>query len=189
MKLSTRDRRALIGLAVIAMLGIGVFVFVGKSHKATPATQPGAVAAATSNSGGAPSAIVPSPSPVAGQQPQATRSPKLVFTGRDPFVPLIVAATSPVSGGSSPTVAPAGAPSSAPGGGSSQTIGGHTVVLDDIFTDNGVQKAQVEVDGTVYTVAPGDSFASSYQLVSISGSCGDFLFGDQSFTLCETSNK
>jgi hypothetical protein len=187
MKLSTRDRRLLIGVAVVAVLGLGVFVVKGRLHKGTPAAPP--VAAAPHTSGGSSTGIAPSPSPVAGQQPAAARSPKLVFTGRDPFVPLIVAATSPVSGGSSPTVSPAGSASSAPGGGSSQTIGGHTVVLDDIFTDNGVQKAQVEVDGTVYTVAPGDSFASSYQLVSISGTCGDFLFGDQSFTLCETSNK
>ena len=187
MKLSKRDRRLLIGVAVVAVLGIGVFVLKGMSHKGAPSAGP--AAAAPNSSTGSSAAIVPSPSPVAGQQPTTARSPKLVFTGRDPFVPLIVAATSPVSSGSSPTVSPAGSASSAPGGGSSQSIGGHTVVLDDIFTDNGVQKAQVEVDGTVYTVAPGDTFASSYQLVSISGTCGDFLFGDQAFTLCETSNK
>jgi len=61
------------------------------------------------------------------------------------------------------------------------------VVLVDIFS-NGTQ-AQVEVDGTVYTVGVGHTFAGTFKLLSISGSCAAFLNGDQSFTLCETANK
>jgi hypothetical protein len=92
-----------------------------------------------------------------------------------------------VSGGL--TVSPAGNPSSGPGGGSSATFNGQTIVLVDIFSSNGQEQAQVEVDGTVYTVSPGDSFAGDFQLVSISGTCADFLFQDQPFSLCETANK
>ncbi len=63
------------------------------------------------------------------------------------------------------------------------------VVLDDIVSSGGQKKAQVEVDGVVYTVAPGGRFADNFQLTSITGSCGDFLFGDQAFTLCVTAHK
>jgi hypothetical protein len=61
------------------------------------------------------------------------------------------------------------------------------VVLVDIFSSG--TKAQVEVDGTVYTVSKGGTFATTFKLVSISGTCASFLNGDQSFTLCETANK
>ena len=63
------------------------------------------------------------------------------------------------------------------------------VVLNDIVSSGGQKKAQVEVDGIVYTVAPGDQFADNFQLTSITGSCGDFLFGDQPFTLCAAAHK
>src|SRR6266498_2683015 len=50
-------------------------------------------------------------------------------------------------------------------------------------TEDNVQKAQVEVDGTVYTVAEGDSFDDGYRLVSINGSCASFTHNATSFTL------
>jgi hypothetical protein len=113
------------------------------------------------------------------------------FAGRDPFRPPGTV-PSPVPTGSptpTPTISPAGSPPPGPGGGSSTTIGGHTVVLDDVFTVSGVVKAQVEVDGVVYTVAPGQRFDGNFKLVRIQGSCGAFLFGDQDFTLCGSVNK
>jgi hypothetical protein len=61
------------------------------------------------------------------------------------------------------------------------------VVLVDVFSNS--TKAQVEVDGTVYTVGEGDTFASTFKLVTISGNCASFLNGDSSFSLCETANK
>ena len=63
------------------------------------------------------------------------------------------------------------------------------MVLVDIFTSGGVPKAQVEVDGTVYTLNVGDSFDDIFMLESIDSGCANFLFGDQPFTLCETANK
>jgi hypothetical protein len=77
-----------------------------------------------------------------------------------------------------------------PGGGSSITIGGHTVVLLDTFPAADPDHAQVEVDGQVYSVAEGDTFAQGeFELVSITGDCATFLFGDEQFTLCATSPK
>jgi hypothetical protein len=45
------------------------------------------------------------------------------------------------------------------------------------------------VDGTVYTVAEGDSFDDGYRLVSIDGTCASFTHDASSFTLCEVQNK
>jgi len=60
------------------------------------------------------------------------------------------------------------------------------VVLLDTFTANGVEQAQVEVDGTVYDPSVGETFGPNkiYRLQSVSGNCATFLYGDESFTLC-----
>ena len=60
-------------------------------------------------------------------------------------------------------------------------------MLVDIFSSGA--RAQVEVDGTIYTVTQGQTFASTFKLVTINGTCASFLNGDQSFSLCETANK
>jgi hypothetical protein len=59
------------------------------------------------------------------------------------------------------------------------------VQLLDVFDDAGTTKAQVRVGSTVYTVAPGQVFATNFKLVSISGNCATLLHGDDKFTLCE----
>jgi len=63
------------------------------------------------------------------------------------------------------------------------TIGGHDVMLESV-AGNG-KKLQVEVDGKLYTVEEGALFDENFKLVKIDGDCARFLFGDQSFTLCE----
>ena len=46
--------------------------------------------------------------------------------------------------------------------------------------------ADVRVNSTVYTqLAPGEVFAGSYKVVSLAGTCGSFLFGDERFRLCK----
>jgi hypothetical protein len=57
--------------------------------------------------------------------------------------------------------------------------------LVDVFQENNSPRAQVEVDGTVYTVSEGEVFADNFELVSASGECATMLFGDDQFTLCE----
>jgi hypothetical protein len=83
-----------------------------------------------------------------------------VFDTRDPFQPPV-----------SPTT-------------SSNT--GHTVSVVDVFTDSAHHpRAHVQVGSTVYNVGVRETFARSYKVVSLSGHCGMFLFGDSSFQLCE----
>ena len=64
---------------------------------------------------------------------------------------------------------------------------GRTVALQEIYAEAGLQVANVQVDGVVYTaVREGDTFADNFQLVSLDPAvgCGDFLLGDDDFTLC-----
>jgi hypothetical protein len=180
--LSSRDRRAVMIMLPVLVIAVVAFIFLsgGKKNSPTSALPPGPVTV--------PGAVS---SPLAQPSPSPSAKELLVFSGRDPFQNPFPNA-SPVSSSLStssptPSVSPAGSPPPTPTGGSSTTSGGHTVVLVDIFS-NGTQ-AQVEVDGTVYTVDEGETFASTFELVSISGSCASFLNGDESFSLCETANK
>jgi hypothetical protein len=183
MPMSPRDRRALILLGSLLVVAAAVlFLFVLRGGEESP--EAGAPRAG--------SVIAPSPSPSATPEKKAAPQ-RLVFSGRDPFNPAQGGGSiAPVvlPGAPSPGVSPAASPPPAPTGGSSANVGGKTVVLIDIFTSNGEDQAQVEVDGTVFTVSEGESFDSDrYELVSIVGTCADFLYGDQGFTLCETANK
>ena len=62
-------------------------------------------------------------------------------------------------------------------------IGAHDVKLHSVAGTG--KKLDVSVDGKVYTVEPGATFDDNFKLVKIDGKCAKFLFGDQSFELCE----
>ena len=204
MPLNDRDRKALkfggivAGVLVLALLGLGQ---LGKGG--APALPPLSVGPSTS---GGPTGV-----PTVGPSGSATPSgggptPSPIFSGRDPFsLPPQFVTQSPggPSGPSGPTgptgtgspTGPSGptgtgSPTSSPSNGASTVIGGHTVVLIDTSTSNGVQKATVEVDGTVYHPSEGATFAGgNFQLRDVAGNCATFLYGAQSFTLCFTSSK
>lgn len=192
MPLTDRDRRTLKygGIAV----GVLLVLFLGSKL--------------LGGGGGEPSTAGPirRPSATPTPTPTATKTPVPVaeFGGRDPFSTppeFLVAApssssgsptsSSPVSSSSSPGGSSTSPPPSQPGGGSSANLGGHSVVLLDAFSRNGVGHAQIEIDGVVYTVAVGESFGpgNRFELRSVSGNCGTFVFGDESFTLCITPSK
>jgi hypothetical protein len=121
-----------------------------------------------------------------------------VFATRDPFEPVITLTpdTTPVT---TPVTTPGTTPttpstSTTPGGATTTTtvspgfepVPGEQVTVLDVFVDaSGATMARVQVGSTVYTVAVGDTFATSYQVVSLEGTCGTFLYGDATFTLCE----
>jgi hypothetical protein len=48
------------------------------------------------------------------------------------------------------------------------------------------EQLDVQVDGKGYTVEPGTTFGDNFKLMTIDGTCATFLFGDQSFELCDT---
>lgn len=41
------------------------------------------------------------------------------------------------------------------------------------------------MDGAVYTLNVGDTFATSFKLVSVNGSTANFVYGDQPFSLAQ----
>lgn len=199
MPLTDRDKRTL-KIGGITLAGIvGLFLIYtllspGGGEVALPSFAPPATSTAT----GGPS-VGPSTGPSASGSGQPTVPPVQNFSGRDPFsVPAILATpasttTPPTDSGSTSTppttTPPSSTPPSTPSG-SSTVIGGHTVVLLDVFPRNGKTRAQVEVDGTVYNVAEGGTFAAGqFEFRSASGNCATFLYGDESFTLCATSSK
>jgi hypothetical protein len=127
-----------------------------------------------------------------------------VFAPKDPFDPLISAATAggeagaasgqtgatgegttQTPGGDGPTTTTITGPGDGGGGSSGETIGGRRVRVVDVFAGRNGRRVQVQVDGTVYTVDEGDRFAQNFQLLSTSGQCATMLFGDDEFTLCE----
>ena len=196
MPLSDRDRRTLrIGGIVAGVLVVGLVLFNvlggGGETQAPPRR----------TTGSATPTLAPTVTPT------TTPTPVARFTGRDPFStpPQFLVATgtsgtgSSSPGGSSSSSSSSGSGSSSstsppptqPGGGSSENLGGHTVVLLDTFRVSGTDRAQVEIDGVVYNVAIGEQFGpgNRFELRSVSGNCGTFVFGDQSFTLCITPSK
>ena len=191
MALSPRDRRALIIFGGVAGVALLAFLFLnvlrGGGGEEVASSPP------VSTGGPTPTpTITPTPTP------RETLPPVVLAGSRDPFsIPPALQTGSPPPGGSvsppptgtgttPPPTGPTPTPTT-PGGGQSTTVGGHTVVLLDIFS--GGTKAQVEVDGTVYTVSEGETFAGNFRLISISGSCARFVFGDEGFTLCTSPQK
>lgn len=61
------------------------------------------------------------------------------------------------------------------------------VALLDVFVEDGEVVANVRVNDTVHKVGEGDTFATSYTVLSLSQAdgCGRFMFGDDTFRLCE----
>jgi hypothetical protein len=193
MAVSLRDRRVQLWIVggVVGILAVFLLMKVLGGSGGTSAESPTAPYSPPAGT------LAPTPTPV----PSTT----VVFSGRDPFQDLFGAASSsgststtsgsstlPTAGTTTPPTAnppPSGGGSS--GQGSGTNIGGHTVLLDDVFVaPGGVRKAQVDVDGTVYTVAAGETFASNFKLVSFpSADCAHFVYGDEAFTLCTSGGK
>lgn len=132
---------------------------------------PAATATATPVDGStaAPVAVDPATgvAPVAGTDPAVVVDP---VTGVAPVAP-VDAAPAPTAG------LAADEPSS-----------GQRVALLEIFVDDeSITVASIRVNDTVYEVAEGTAFAMRYQAVtlSVADGCGQFLYGDDRFRLCE----
>lgn len=187
----TGAQAALVVLGLVALLGVLWFALLRGGTEEPPSTPPPAAAP------------VPTPEPTI-ESPGKTRSGPIetfeVFAPKDPFRPLISAASTggATTGAPAPVASPGtdgatGAPTGQPSGGSDisggsgsgDSVGGRRVRLIDTFSRNGEPMARVQVDGTVYTVGEGDRFADNFEVLSISGECASLLFGDDQFSLCE----
>ncbi|MCU1450917.1 MAG: hypothetical protein JWP02_3087, partial [Acidimicrobiales bacterium] len=125
-----------------------------------------------------------------------------IFNTKNPFTPLVNPAGSGATtgttvaggGGTTGTTFPSGGATATTAAGGSGASGGaataprqsQRVALLNVYPAGGRTVADVRVNDTVYTrLAPGATFASTYKVVSLQGSCGTFLFGDESFRLCK----
>lgn len=204
MTLTPRDKRMLQVLGVVG--GLALIYFLYTSVLAGDGGEDLAAPTGPTGGGTAPSVA---PSVSESPTPRETLPPVDLAGARDPFsIPPGLQTTSTSgsvgpTGGTGPTststppsttttAPPPTTPpptSPPPGGGGGQeetnhvTIGGHDVMLESV-AGNG-KKLQVEVDGKLYTVEEGALFDENFKLVNVHGNCARFLFGDQSFTLCE----
>ena len=111
----------------------------------------------------------------------ATTVPITVPTTVPITVPTTIPTTVITTTGTTTMPPPGGGDGDRPG--NKILIGGHDVKLVSV-SGNG-KKLVVQVDGKVYTVEPGATFDDNFKLVKIAGRCAKFLFGDQSFEICE----
>ena len=211
MPISDRDKRTLriggivLGVLLVAFLLLKVLGGGGGSDEGATSFSPRPT---TSAPGGGTGAGTGSPT--------LAPSPTLVLPVRDPFAipagfPVSPTGTSTdgststgtgtstssgtttstIPGTTTTTTTPPSTRTPSQPSGATQNVGGHQLTLIDAFTTNGVERATISVDGTVYTVSAGQTFGPNkeYMLQSVSGNCATFLFGDQSFTLCVPQNK
>lgn len=98
-----------------------------------------------------------------------------IYQSKDPFDPLIVKQSTPAQPG---TTTPG--ESTVP---AAPVAGKNQITLLEIFTENNVEFASIQVGSTIYKVKEGESFASNYKLVSIGSDKATILYGDDSATL------
>jgi hypothetical protein len=185
--MTKRERNMLVVLGVIAVAALAFFVIGSLGGGEETDTS-----APTSPAFSPPPGITTGATPGTGVGEPTEEPPRAVtfFGGRDPFVPLIVEGPPP---GESPEpgTSPAPGTSPSPGGspapvpeptGVGPAVTGRPVVLVDVIDETTVQ---VEVEGEPMTVTEGQRFARSYEFVSVEANCARFLYGDESFRLCE----
>ncbi len=192
--MSSRERNMLIILGVIAVAGLAYFfLFMGGEEEPettapTQTSSPAPIPATPGTGVGEPTEEPPEP-------PRAVT----FFGGRDPFVPLVEESVDPATGEPAPPPAPGEpvpppapgepVPPPAPGEPSGDVtdedgiaVTGRPVVLVDVVDD---ESAAVQVEGVPFTVTEGQRFARLYRIVSVEANCARFLYGDESFSLCE----
>lgn len=200
-QLTPRDRKLLMilgGVAVVALLylfvlkgggGGGITTFTGPTGSvpspvvtptASPTPTPRETLPPVVLAGARDPFSIPPGLEIAGPSPSGSVSPPPSGTGTTTPPPTTPPPTTPPPTTPPPTTPPPTTPPPTPG--DEIQIGGHDVVLHDVFA--GHTKATVEVDHRVWTVEVGANFDDNFKLVKIDGTCATFLFGDQRFELC-----
>ena len=212
MQITPRDRKILQIVGVALPLLLLVYLFVLKPDGGEDLASPSGPTGITGSTGvptESPS-VTPSPTPretlppvsLAGSRDPFSIPPGLELTSGGSVSPTTATvpgttATIPTTTFSPPpttstfTTPPTTTTQTPPGGGgdggdhpgNKVLIGGHDVKLVSVAGSG--KKLDVQVDGKVYTVEPGATFDDNFKLVKIDGKCAKFLFGDQSFELCE----
>jgi hypothetical protein len=182
MAISGRERTMLIVLGVVAVGSLAFFLLTRGGEEPEPDS--------------APTPPISSPPPPVVEPPsdRPERPTFAFFGGRDPFVPLVVpqAAGEPAPEDAAPPVDEVDEDGDRADGDVDQdgvTMGGRRVSVIDVLTEDGRPVVQVQVDGETFVVGEGDRFAGNFEVVSIDDPCATFLFGDETFTLCEPGER
>lgn len=179
--MTKRERNMLVVVGVLAVGALAYLVlFLGggepeEETAPTPTSSP-------------PEAVAPPEDVESPEPPRAVT----FFGGRDPFVPLVEEPTEPTNGETPPSdgetppsdgeTPPANGETPPANGDDGIAVTGRPIVLVDVIDESTVQ---VEVEGEPFTVTEGERFAGSYQVASVDANCARFLYGDESFSLCE----
>jgi hypothetical protein len=191
--MNTGERRRMIVLC--SVLGVVVVAFLAKLVLFSGGgSSPSPIPALSALSGQESSSTTPSS--------RSTGSPATfdVFATKNPFEPVVIVTPTDGTGSTTPTTPDTSVTPTSETTGPGDTAGsttttsipsnepapGTSVALLDVYQNaDGTPMAKVQVGSTVYSVGVGQSFASSYQVVSLDSPCGQFLFGDAPFKLCE----
>ncbi len=203
-------KRLAILLGILGVIVVGVIAFAvlsGGGDEETATSTTGATAPESTMEGGESEATGPATTGPEDVTPDDETFD--VFATKNPFEPVIseisdggvtgggtdggTGGTTPTTSGTTSPTVPGATTTTLPftGGGGGGTVPSvepvapEAVALLDIFDENGQRMARVRVGSTVYTVGVGDTFATSYRVVSIGDTCAQFLFGDDPFELCE----
>jgi hypothetical protein len=109
-------------------------------------------------------------------------------SAKDPFRPVVdpgAASATTVSGVTPGATTPGATTPGATSPAATTPGGGATAERKVALLGIAGGKAKVSVDGTTYTVAEGESFASDYRATDIGTECATFESGTTPFTLCE----
>jgi hypothetical protein len=165
--MAPRERALAIILGIIVVLAVLFLLLSGGGGETIPPSSSGPIVRPSSSS------TAPASPPETGQ----------AFEGKDPFQPLVVAIAPGPSGNPAPI--PTGSITGVNGGtGGTGSTPAMTVTLLDIRKQGGKLVATVEVGGKDYTASAGQTFATNFRVISLSSSCGTFVFGDERFSLC-----
>ena len=206
MQITPRDKKILQIAGVALPLLLIVYFLVLKPDGGEDLASPSGPTGITGSTG----APTESPSVTPSPTPRETLPPVSLAGSRDPFsippglelstggsvspttatvpgttatIPTTTFSPPPTTTTQTTTPPPGGGGDGGDHPGNKVLIGGHDVKLDSIAGTG--KKLDVSVDGKVYTVEPGATFDDNFKLVKIDGKCAKFLFGDQSFELCE----
>jgi hypothetical protein len=176
----------------LVIAGIGVLVIVAFLAMKVLGGGGGGSSATSSSTAGTAAAGAPSASTTTTTAPASPSTPNQsfdVFTTKNPFQPLVTdsASTSfnlPTTDTSIPTSTDVTPPATIPT--DQAPSAGTPVSVLEVVDAGGVVSARVQVGSQVYTVHVGDTFATSYRVVSLDPTtgCGQFQFGDTPFELC-----
>lgn len=204
------NRRALIilgvgaGLAATFFIGSKVLAGGGGSGSSSSGTSNGSTSAPLSQAVTPPSTVAPAAAAPAPGTPAPVETFQ-VFNTKNPFQPLRtlnapasaakpVATAAPVAATPAPTplaasptpvaATPTAAPTATAPVAAAPVM---RVALLDVFMDGGRVVANVRVNDTVSKVGAGDTFASSFKVVSLDAAtkCGAFLYVEDQFQLCK----